>query len=95
MLYFVAVYNTDRAYGGPEEGGWYYNTADLVRVVRTFKNEAAAYEYADRYRARLDARQHRARKPSISSVMSQGWLTAEVWDRVPPEHEPETRPFYE
>jgi hypothetical protein len=27
---FVNVYEVDRAYGGPEEGGWYYDTGRLV-----------------------------------------------------------------
>lgn len=28
--YGVAVYEIDLVYGGPEEGGWYFNTGTLV-----------------------------------------------------------------
>jgi hypothetical protein len=30
--YAVAVYETDRCYGGPEEGGWYYTDGPLIEV---------------------------------------------------------------
>ena len=30
------VYLIDRAYGGPEEGGWWYDTGERVRIIRTF-----------------------------------------------------------
>ena len=31
--FFVGVYNCDRCYGGPEEGGWYYNHLTHVRSM--------------------------------------------------------------
>lgn len=39
----VAVYELGRLYGGPEEGGWYYDTRELVAVavVPEGTNEAA------------------------------------------------------
>lgn len=34
----VGVYELDRAYGGPEEGGWYYTTGTLLpETVRSFE----------------------------------------------------------
>lgn len=30
---FISVYSMGRQYGGPEEGGWYYNTYELVASV--------------------------------------------------------------
>ena len=57
--YFVNVYRTERAYGGPEEGGWWYNKgeylgsygmyaegrANLVRerVRKLYKDEPKTY----------------------------------------------------
>ena len=43
--YVVAIYELDRHYGGAEEGGWWYNTGSLVRVLKIFRdrNKAAAY----------------------------------------------------
>lgn len=39
--FYVNVYSVDRAYGGPEEGGWYYNTAEPVRSVIVFDGDKA------------------------------------------------------
>lgn len=57
MSHWVVVYEIDREYGGPEEGGWWYDTGRLVAsacldheadsddIERAFK---AAFE-GDRY----------------------------------------------
>jgi len=37
----VTVYDTDRANGGPEEGGWYYDTGTVVWSYRAGSNAAA------------------------------------------------------
>lgn len=37
----VNIYHEWRAYGGPEEGGWYYNTGDPVGTIRADSNEEA------------------------------------------------------
>lgn len=43
----VGVYETDRSYGGPEEGGWWYDTGSLTDPwhVRAFQD----YEEAKKY----------------------------------------------
>lgn len=46
--YIVALYRIDRAYGGPEEGGWWYDTGDLDRPLRVCATEAAAATLAAR-----------------------------------------------
>lgn len=33
MRSIVAFYEVDREYGGPEEGGWHYNTGRFVRAI--------------------------------------------------------------
>ena len=38
---FVSVYKADRAYGGPEEGGWWYDVYDLVDSVPVISMAAA------------------------------------------------------
>lgn len=44
----VAVYETDRAYGGPEEGGWWYDVGGLTEhaKIRFFDRYQDAYDYA-------------------------------------------------
>ena len=94
----VAVYLCDQAWGGPEEGGWWYGTGSLVRVIRHERTEDRAYAYARRINARLKSRgfgPNRDRR-EMSSVLSEGEYWAEVRpaDEVPA-HYPEHRPHYE
>lgn len=94
MTYIVAVYMTDRAYGGPEEGGWWYDTGEHIRTVKTFRRESQAIDYCRRLNATLDKTLNRGRR-EISSVLSNGRYAAEIWDNHAPRHYPETRPYYE
>lgn len=93
-VYIVAVYLIDRAYGGPEEGGWWYETGELVRVIRTFKNEDRAVAHATRMNDLLDATINKGRR-DISSVLSDGRYCAEVHENLAPRGYPERRPHYE
>lgn len=45
----VGVYTRTPAYGGPEEGGWYYDAGELTEHgrMRFFDDYAAAKAYAD------------------------------------------------
>ncbi len=40
--YILAFYEMDRVYGGPEEGRWWFDTGQLLRVWGTFKSEERA-----------------------------------------------------
>jgi hypothetical protein len=92
--FIVAVYLEDRHYGGPEEGGWWYNAGDLVRVIRVFKSECRASLYACRLNRMLDATLNKGR-PSTGSMLSQGRYVVDVCEDNAPAHYPETRPHYE
>jgi hypothetical protein len=49
----VALYNTSRCYGGPEEGGWYYTMGSMVKpTLRCFDNINDAQAYYDELSAR-------------------------------------------
>lgn len=97
MSYVVAVYEMDRAYGGPEEGGWWYDAGELVRVLRVARSEERAYALAARINRTL--RHRRDGDPShrdISSVLyAGGHLEAQVCERTAPESFPAQRPVYE
>lgn len=41
QTFYVRVYGSNRAYGGPEEGGWWYDDNELVKEV-VVNNEAEA-----------------------------------------------------
>lgn len=60
----VGVYETGRSYGGPEEGGWWYDTGSMIDHfrVRGFDN----FEEAKKYQREL--RDHYAEEKNIGIV---------------------------
>jgi|APSaa5957512535_1039671.scaffolds.fasta_scaffold00216_20 hypothetical protein len=40
-MYYVNVYEVDRGYGGPEEGGWWYNIGIAKDSVKCFTRKGA------------------------------------------------------
>lgn len=94
MSYVVAFYEIDRAYGGPEEGGWWYDCGQLVRVAWVCKSEDRAYQKARRANALLDHLQ-RSLRPVSSVAYAGGRYAAIVHKGTAPRAYPETRPHYE
>lgn len=94
MKYVVAVYMADRAYGGAEEGGWWFDFGEHIRTVRTFPNVHLADAYAKRMNAVLDRTLNKRRR-EISSVLSEGRYSSQVYKGFAPQSYPETRPRYE
>lgn len=88
---YLNVYMHDRAWGGPEEGGWHYDTytpePEMCLVVREENAEARLVEL----RKELDEMNRHRRPPS--SVCSEGHFVAflEAW---PAEPYPRCRPRY-
>ena len=91
----VAVYLIDRAYGGPEEGGWYYDRGRpaqaFASATRTFADARLAEDYAAELSGRLGA--HNAQRPPPGSVGSTGEYQALVRPG-PPAAWPASRPQY-
>jgi len=92
-MYAVNLYFVDRAFGGREEGGWYYDYGYPceVRIApqRRFKTRAKAQGYLNEIAPVID-RMNRHR-PSISSVLSKGRYRAYIFSGKPcgyPEHRP-------
>lgn len=92
--YIVSVFKIDRAYGGPEEGGWWYDCGELVRTIRIFSNYDHALKFYRRLNERLDATLNVGRR-SIGSVLSEGKYRAMIDEDVVPRYYPESRPHYE
>lgn len=76
----------DRSYGGPEEGGWYY---DDFRPIRVIVVPARKAERCARLLKRWEDRQNEGR-PQIHSVLSYG--RAQVREGI---EEATQRPHYE
>jgi hypothetical protein len=91
MPFFVNVYELDRHYGGPEEGGWYYDSGAAVRSHPVPKR-ALADRLAATLRARYDA--DKPRYP-VSSVCYQGGEFGVCVERHPARSYPAHRPHYE
>jgi hypothetical protein len=98
-FYTVAIYMEDRAFGGHEEGGWYYDTAELcmepeaAQYLRGFDDEGEAYTYATDLHNILT--KWNEGRPETSSVLSEGRYAAIVSEGMPKPYYPETRPHYE
>lgn len=96
----VAIYETNRSWGGPHEGGWWYDTGeptkrpDLAVLTRVFNDEDDARAYLESIReTALQANREEGRREP-SSVLCNGWYAAELHDGYPKPY-PETKPHYE
>ena len=103
-LFWVAAYLTDQAYGGPEEGGWWYRHSELVTdpdiyarlgcCPAAFPSEVEAEEHSARMARNLT--ELNAGRPSRYSVLSLGEYEIMVLQAPAlPQCWPETRPHYE
>lgn len=87
----IAVYEVSRQYGGPEEGGWYYDAGTLVAgTQRSFTDEdapqAAVY---------LNSMLHRYRSDDRIRWSDQTNYHVRVWtEEDAPKQFPKERPYY-
>lgn len=107
QFYTVAVYLIDKAYGGPEEGGWWYECGERIdekldtpdngniAVPRIFTDEDEASEYTQDLQGRLDVHFNAHRRSDIGSVLSEGRYVARMCDGYPEPGFPAVRPHYE
>lgn len=94
MRYIVALYEIDRGYGGPEEGGWCYDCGTLKRSLRVCTSETTAAALALRAN-RLLARLQRQLRDVGSILYEGGRFAAYVCETTAPEHFPAARPRFE
>ncbi len=94
MKHVVAFYAIDRAYGGPEEDSWWYDTGELVRLHQVCLTEAAAARLAERANRLLDLVQRGQR--TIDSVLyAGGRYRACLFEHAAPPRFPQVLPHYE
>lgn len=102
----VAVYLIDQHYGGPEEGGWWYEAGDRIddhaeigvefaEFFRLFQGEDkdAAYDHRQALQDKLDAGPNKNRRSDIGSVLSEGRYEAILNPGFPPEHWSNYQPY--
>lgn len=51
MTYYINVYDVGQAYGGPEEGGWWYATGEFIKTIGTAATLEEAIAIQDAYEA--------------------------------------------
>ena len=93
VAYYVNEYRTDRAYGGPEEGGWWYDTGEFVRCLGVHLDRNAAEQQRNSLTGDLDNRRQGLHSPG--SVLSEGdW--PDIWiEEHPGANFPTESPRYE
>ena len=69
--FYLNEYLTNRAYGGDEEGGWWYDTGEFVTCHGTFETRDAALGARDANAEWLGAKREGLAKPS--STQCSGW----------------------
>lgn len=94
----VAPYLVDLAYGGPEEGGWWFEMgvpefSAYLPLPVFYRTKREALAGRDKMQAELDAEANVGRRPK-SSVLSDGVYEAHYTEGLPKSF-PETRPHYE
>ena len=103
-LTWVAVFLVDPSWGGPQDGGWWFDAGELVTdpdiyarlgaYPAAFPTEDAAREQAERMARGLDALNEG--RPPKHSVFGQGVYEVHALEAlVLPRHWPETAPRYE
>lgn len=101
----VAIYLVDKAFGGPEEGGWWFDVSVRVdellpdldaeyALPRFFVEHNAAADWAATVNLHLAAGPNNGRR-DIGSVLSEGVYVAYVHPGYPVHHTPERTPRYE
>jgi len=89
---YVNVYLIDRAYGGPEEGGWWYGCGQFIRGAQVI-TDAELDRVKACHQKWCDA-ENANRRSDISSVLSEGRYVIYVEEK-PGRNFPKTRPHYE
>lgn len=96
-VFEIAIYERDRAYGGSEEGGWWYDTGERMRVLkRKFTDEEHARAACRRVNGWLACMRPSWVRSSGSMAYDGGEYGARVYPvGESPEHYPQSRPYYE
>ena len=88
MIRYVSVYKVERCWGGPEEGGWWYDFYTLIESTEVLRR--------DRNRVLRAKRKEWESQNTVPlhSVMSRGIYNV-VKEENKGEHETKERPIYE
>ncbi len=86
---YVALVSSDKAYGGPEEGGWYFDTQQVLE-----QTPVESFSGAMMHIVSLQDRYSNEGRYRPDSVLCNGWYQILVCTE-PVMDEPQSRPRYE
>lgn len=86
---YVNIYLSDRVYGGPEEGGWWYDCGSVEQIILCETTDEALEKYEE-MQGWADNENKDRRPPS--SMLSEGHYIVEL-SAWPGEHYPQSRPI--
>jgi hypothetical protein len=93
----VSIMLVDRAYGGPEEGGWWFNYGQVApehaKHTKVFNDEKEAENYLGNLRIDVCKKLNEGRR-DIGSVLSEGIYEAVMQEGSEPHNWPRVRPHY-
>jgi hypothetical protein len=95
----VSIYEVNQAYGGPEEGGWYYTYGEpyveLAWMAKVFKTQDEAQGYKEMLNLVVETINKQEDRYPPSSVRCDGYLQVIVDYNEWPNSFPKERPHYE
>lgn len=94
MARILAIYEVDRAWGGAEEGGWWYDCGQLARIIAVIHDKERARAICTRANRLLHHLQ-RCKRPVGSITYVGGRHTVLAFEDIAPKFFPEQRPHYE
>lgn len=94
-FWYVTVMLHDLAYGGSEEGGWYFDTYEKQdsELNKRFLFERSALRHQKQIEEKIEAMNEG--RPDITSVISEGRYMTIVTKGQPEDNYPRMKPRYE
>jgi len=93
-IYHVNTYECDRASGGPEEGGWWFECGVFVSCEGLFTHHGDAQAKQERVQKRLDTDENSNGNRDLASVNCIGRFVSKIDLELGKDY-PERKPHYE
>ena len=93
-VFYVNEYLTNKVFGGPEEGGWWYDVGEFKRCHGVYVSEAAAMNRQDALRNWVEEKRREEGQRDIGSVLCTGYTRLRI-EEYPGADYPQQRPRYE
>ena len=93
-MFYLNEYETDRRYGGPEEGGWWYFTGKFIKCHDYFLTSESAETARDAPAQLCRKKKTRVCIRLLASLCEGEWIVLNIEDHEGQNY-PSERPYYE